>query len=99
MTPHWKSSLTQPVCLLKATTVDGIYDKDPNKHDDAVKYDTIEYMDVIKKQLKVMDMAAFSVCMEHDMPIVIFNYRDPENLKLAVKGDSVGTYVGGPRCQ
>lgn len=81
--------------LFKATTVDGIYDKDPNKHDDASKFDRIGYMEVIRHQLKVMDMAAFSVCMEHDMPIVIFNYRDPENLKRAVLGEAVGTYVGG----
>jgi uridylate kinase len=80
--------------LFKATTVDGIYDKDPNVHDDAVKFDRIGYMDVIQKQLKVMDMAAFSVCMEHDMPIVVFNYKDPENLKRAVLGEAVGTYVG-----
>ena len=81
--------------LFKATTVDGIYDKDPNKHSDALKYDTVGYMDVIRKQLKVMDMAAFSVCMEHNMPIVVFNYKNPENLKLAVVGEAVGTYVGG----
>jgi len=81
--------------LFKATTVNGIYDKDPNIHSDAAKFDKIAYMDVIRKQLKVMDMAAFSVCMEHNMPIVIFNYRDPENLKRAVAGESVGTFVGG----
>ncbi|MGE4158825.1 MAG: UMP kinase [Planctomycetota bacterium] len=80
--------------LFKATTVDGIYDKDPKKHKDAVKYERLGYMDVISRQLKVMDMAAFSVCMEHKMPIYIFNYRDRGNLMRAVNGENVGTYVG-----
>lgn len=80
--------------LCKATTVDGIYDKDPKKHPDAKKFDKIGYMDVIRQQLKVMDMAAFGVCMEHRMPICVFNYRNPDNLVRALRGEPVGTLVG-----
>jgi uridylate kinase len=80
--------------LFKATTVDGIYNKDPKKHEDAMKFDRVSYMEVIRQQLKVMDMAAFSVCMEHKMPICVFNYHDPENLLKAVSGEKVGTLVG-----
>jgi len=79
--------------LLKATKVDGIYSKDPVKYPDAVKYDDITYIDAIEKRLNVMDMTAFTLCMENDMPIVIFNIRDEGNILKIVKGETVGSLV------
>jgi len=80
--------------LLKATNVDGVYDKDPNKFDDAVKYETVSFREVINKDLKVMDSTAFSLCKDNDMPIVVFNLEsDPENVVKAVMGEAIGTVV------
>ncbi len=80
--------------LLKATNVDGVYDKDPNKFDDAVKYENVSFREVINKDLKVMDSTAFSLCKDNDMPIVVFNLEsDPENVVKAVMGDAIGTVV------
>lgn len=80
--------------LLKATNVDGVYDKDPNKFDDAVKYDTVSFREVINKDLKVMDSTAFSLCKDNDMPIVVFDLeKDPENVVRAVMGEDIGTVV------
>lgn len=80
--------------LLKATNVDGIYDKDPNKFDNAVKYDTVSFREVINKDLKVMDSTAFSLCKDNDMPIVVFNLEEnPENVVKAVMGEAIGTVV------
>ncbi|MBQ7741286.1 MAG: UMP kinase [Eubacterium sp.] len=79
--------------LLKATNVDGVYDKDPNKFDDAVKYDTVTFGEVISKDLKVMDSTAFSLCKDNDLPIIVFNLNDPENIMKVVKGEEIGTTV------
>ncbi len=80
--------------LLKATNVDGVYDKDPNKFDDAVKYDTVSFREVINKDLKVMDSTAFSLCKDNDMPIVVFDLeKDPENVVRAIMGEDIGTVV------
>jgi len=80
--------------LLKATNVDGVYDKDPNQFDDAVKYDTVSFREVINKDLKVMDSTAFSLCKDNDMPIVVFNLEeDPDNVVKAVMGEAIGTVV------
>lgn len=80
--------------LLKATNVDGVYDKDPNKFDDAVKFDTVSFKEVISRDLKVMDSTAFSLCKDNDMPIVVFNLeKDPENVVKAVMGEAIGTIV------
>lgn len=80
--------------LLKATNVDGVYDKDPNKFDNAVKYDTVSFKEVINKDLKVMDSTAFSLCKDNDMPIVVFDLeKDPENVVRAVMGEPIGTVV------
>ena len=80
--------------LLKATNVDGVYDKDPNKFDDAVKFDTVSFKEVISRDLKVMDSTAFSLCKDNDMPIVVFNLEeDPENVVRAVMGEAIGTVV------
>ena len=81
-------------CVLKATKVDGIYDKDPAKFSDATKLPTVSYMDAIQMQLKVMDAAAFSLCQENKIPIVVFDALKKGNLyRLLVKGESVGSIV------
>ena len=79
--------------LLKATKVDGIYDCDPKKNARATRYARITYMDALRQQLKVMDAAAFSLCMENHMPIVVFDFFKPHNLKRVVLGEEVGTLV------
>lgn len=79
--------------ILKATKVDGIYDKDPMKYDDAVKYETITFMEAWKKELKIMDSTAFTLCMENKMPIVVFDISKSGNLERVFKGDSIGTLV------
>lgn len=79
--------------LMKATMVDGIYDKDPKKHSDAVKYETLDYMEAISKKLKVMDLTAVSLCMENSVPILVFKLTGHDNIAKAVKGDIIGTLV------
>jgi uridylate kinase len=79
--------------LLKATKVDGIYDCDPKKNPQAKRYARITYMDALRQQLKVMDAAAFSLCMENQMPIIVFDFFKPHNLRRVVLGDEVGTLV------
>ena len=79
--------------MFKATNVDGVYDKDPNKYPDAVKFDTVSFQEVITRDLKVMDSTAFSLCKDNDMPIIVFNLNDPENIVKAVSGEKIGTTV------
>jgi uridylate kinase len=79
--------------LLKATKVDGIYDCDPKKNPGAKRYSEIKYLDALKQQLKVMDAAAFSLCMENQMPIIVFDFFKPHNLRRVVLGEAVGTRV------
>lgn len=79
--------------LLKATNVDGVYDKDPNKFSDAVKFDEVAFQEVITRDLKVMDSTAFSLCKDNNMPIVVFNLSNPENIVKAVSGEDIGTTV------
>jgi len=80
--------------ILKATKVDGVYDKDPAKHADAVRFDEITHMDVLSRGLKVMDSTAISLCMDNNLPITVFSFRKEGNLRLAIQGDrSVGTLV------
>lgn len=79
--------------LLKATNVDGVYDKDPNKFEDAVKFDEVTFQEVITRDLKVMDSTAFSLCKDNDMPIIVFNLNDPDNIIKAVNGEKIGTTV------
>ncbi len=88
-----RASETNADILLKATKVDGIYDKDPNKHNDAVKYDHLQYIDALKDRLNVMDSTAFSLCMENKMPILVFSMREPGSILRAVMGDEIGTLV------
>ena len=80
--------------LLKATRVDGVYDKDPRKHTDAVKYDRVSYLECIQKDLKVMDMTAFALCRDNRLPIMVFNLGRPGNIQRAVRGEAVGTIIG-----
>jgi uridylate kinase len=79
--------------ILKATKVDGIYDKDPMIHDDAVKFDEICYTEALKKRLKVMDATAFAMCLENKMPILVFSMNQQGNICKAVQGDKIGTLV------
>jgi len=79
--------------VLKATKVDGIYDKDPNAHDDAVRFDQITFADAISRQLKIMDLTAFSMCMEREIPVIVFNMKVPGHIAEVVGGKSHGTKV------
>ena len=79
--------------ILKGTRVDGIYTADPEKDPTATKYDTITYMDCINRNLKVMDMTAFTLCMENSLPIIVFDMNKPGNLLDVVSGAQVGTLV------
>jgi len=81
--------------ILKATKVDGVFSKDPVKYPDAVKYDTISYMEVINNRLKIMDSTAISLCMENNIPIIVFNLMNPENLLNIILGEKIGTVVLG----
>ena len=85
--------------VLKATKVDGVYDKDPVKHPDAKRYPAITYGQVLVDGLRVLDAAAVSLCMENDLPIVVFDLDAHENILKAVRGDAVGTLIskGGTR--
>jgi uridylate kinase len=79
--------------ILKATKVDGIYDSDPKKNPKAKRYVKITYLDALQQQLKVMDSTAFSLCMDNKMPIVVFDFFRPHNLRRVVMGEPVGTLV------
>jgi uridylate kinase len=79
--------------IFKATKVDGIYEEDPVKNPKARRYSKISYIEAIQKQLKVMDMTAFSLCMDNSMPIQVFDINAEDNLKRAVQGEDVGTLV------
>lgn len=79
--------------ILKATNVDGVFDKDPNKFDDAVKYDVVTHSEVLEKNLKVMDSTAASLCRDNNIPILVFNLEDPENIVRAILGENIGTIV------
>ena len=79
--------------FVKATKVDGIYDKDPMKYPDAVKYDEISFVDALKDRLNIMDSTAFSLCLDNDMPILVLNMNEPGTIKRAVLGEKVGTLV------
>jgi len=79
--------------ILKATKVDGIYDADPKKNPGARKYDKISYNEALTKRLQVMDSTSFSLCMDNNIPIIVFDMMEPENIKRAVRGEKVGTLV------
>ena len=79
--------------ILKATKVDGIYTADPVTDPTATKFDTLSYLDVLDRRLKVMDATAVSLCMDNKLPIVVFNLREPGNMKRAILGEPIGTTV------
>jgi uridylate kinase len=80
--------------LLKATKVDGVYSDDPKKNPSAVKFRQLSYLDVLKKNLKVMDSTAISLCMDNDLPIVVFDLTERGNVRRVVLGEEIGTTVG-----
>lgn len=79
--------------ILLAKKVDGVYDKDPHKFDDAKKYDELSYIEVLEQGLQVMDSTATSLCMDNDIPILVFALDNPENIKRVVLGENIGTVV------
>ncbi|HIR57703.1 MAG TPA: UMP kinase [Candidatus Gallacutalibacter pullicola] len=79
--------------IMKATMVDGVYDSDPKKNPNAVKYDTLSFLDVLNKNLQVMDSTAASLCKDNNIPILVFSIEEPENILRAVCGESIGTLV------
>jgi uridylate kinase len=81
--------------LVKATKVDGVYDKDPKKHADAVKYDTLSFTEAIDRRLGVMDQTAFTMCREHKLPLIVLDFNEPGSLLRAISGQEEGTLVGG----
>ena len=84
--------------ILKAShTVDGVYDRDPMREANAHRFDSLTYIEVLQKNLKVMDSTAISMCMDHNLPIIVFNLRKPGNIKRAIMGESIGTRVEGGR--
>ena len=81
--------------LLKATKVDGVYDKDPKKHSDAVRFDTLTYDEVLARNLQVMDTAAFALARDSDLPLRIFDMSQPGELLKILRGENIGTLVQG----
>lgn len=79
--------------ILLAKKVDGVYDKDPHKYDDAKKYDELSYIEVLEQGLQVMDSTASSLCMDNNIPILVFALDNPENIKKVVLGENIGTIV------
>lgn len=79
--------------MIKATKVDGVYDKDPKKHTEAVKYDEISYQDVLDQRLKVLDTTAITLCMENHLPILVLDIFAEGNIKNAMLGKKVGTFI------
>ncbi|KAF0152747.1 MAG: uridylate kinase [Ignavibacteria bacterium] len=80
--------------IIKGTRVDGVYDADPEKNPEASMFNEISYLDVIQKNLRVMDMTAISLCKENNLPIIVFNMDKPDNLLKLCTGESIGTSVG-----
>jgi len=79
--------------IIKGTRVDGVYDSDPEKNPKAFKFEKITYLDILKKNQRIMDMTAVSLCQENNLPMVVFNMDIPDNLLKLVKGESVGTVI------
>ena len=81
--------------IIKATKVNGVYDKDPNKFEDAKKFEELSYIEILNRGLGIMDATATSLCMDNDIPLIVFGIDDPENLVAVAKGEKVGTIVRG----
>jgi uridylate kinase len=75
--------------------VDGVYDSDPNENPDAVRFGTLDYMDALNRRLDVMDSTALSLCMDNQLPIVVFNVFDPGSINRILNGQTVGTLING----
>ncbi|MBX6312680.1 MAG: UMP kinase [Isosphaeraceae bacterium] len=80
--------------LMKATRVDGIYSDDPERNPHAVRYDHLTYDQVLRDDLKVMDMTAIGMCLDNDLPILVFNFKKAGNIERAIAGEAIGTWVG-----
>ncbi len=81
--------------ILMAKKVDGVYDDDPNKNTNAIKYDNMSFIDVLNNGLKVMDSTAASLCMDNNIKIIVFNLKQKGNIYKAITGDQIGTIIGG----
>ncbi|MGH7930925.1 MAG: uridine monophosphate kinase, partial [Candidatus Binatia bacterium] len=81
--------------LLKATKVEGVYDADPAKHVDATKFEELTYIEVLNRELKVMDSTAISLCMDNQVPIIVFNLMEKGNIRRVLSGEPIGTLVSG----
>ena len=79
--------------LIKGTKVDGVYSADPKTSPDAEFFDQLTFFEVLEKRLRVMDTTAISLCMEHKLPILVFNMREPGNIERALRGERLGTLV------
>ena len=79
--------------IFKATMVDGVYDSDPRKNPDAVRYDTVSFRECLSQELGVMDATAFSLCMDNDIPIIVFDLGQEGNIKVALKREEIGTII------
>ena len=79
--------------IIKATKVDGVYDADPNKNEQARRFKELSYMEAIQRSLKIMDMTAFSLCMENEIPIIVFDIFESGNLQSLLKGVQMGTLI------
>jgi uridylate kinase len=79
--------------VFKATNVDGVYDSDPKKNPDAKLYSELTHKEILAKHLSVMDMTAAALCQDNDLPVLVFNLSDPENIYRAVMGEPIGTVV------
>lgn len=89
------AEMNADVILLGKTGTDGIYDSDPNKNKDAKKFDELTYIDILNKGLGIMDATATSLCMDNNIPLVVFGIDEPQNLVSAAKGEKIGTIVRG----
>lgn len=79
--------------LLKATNVDGVYDRDPRKHPDATRFETLSFEEALQRQLRIMDLTAFTLCMERTLEVVVFNIWEPGNMRRIVLGERIGTTI------
>ncbi len=79
--------------LLKATNVDGVYDRDPRKHPDAIRFETLSFEEALQRQLRIMDLTAFTLCMERTLEVVVFNIWEPGNMRRIILGERIGTTI------
>jgi len=91
------SEIDAEVMLMAKNKVDGVYDKDPRKHSDAKKFDYISYDDIIKKDLKVVDTSAISLCKNNSIPVMVFDFASKDSIEKILKGEKEGTLIGGEK--